>query len=307
MTTPPGNKCYAVRRVNPFVGALHVLETPLGRAQTVNGVVWELELLTTVASRDWGSLNKNSTRTIYSRYGLWSEADGVVRYPYQAEFNPVAARRQVEQLTAAVCEAASGLPFALRDDRELWLLDQHDQQPIALLASMGSQNKPAPPLPKYWKASMTGSTPSHRRFPRAQGLEEMVRRRAGFNLERCWVDRQPDGSGIMLDSGEVAAASCFPPYLLTLEWANAEQRRLAEEFIAWTAPALLTLQRLSTRSREHLERHLNVQAQSIEHHWRLYPLVLDDNLLTAARVQCRLMEANQNSAETANSRSEQHD
>ena len=94
MTVPPGSKCYAVRRVNPFVGALHVLETPLGRAQTVNGVVWELELLTTVASREWGSLNKNSTRTIYSRYGLWSEA-------------------------------APGLPVALRDNRELWLLDQH--------------------------------------------------------------------------------------------------------------------------------------------------------------------------------------
>ena len=307
MTIKGDGNCYALRRVNPFVGALHILETPQGRALTVNGVVWELELLTTVASREWGSLNKDSAEVMHCRYGLWSETDGLVRYPYQAGFDPHTSRRQVEKLTEAIREVSPGLPFAFRDNRELWLLDQQDKRPIALLASMNPQNKPVPPLPRYWKASMTGSTPSQQRFPRAHGLEEIVRRRAGFNLERRWVDRQADGSGISYDSGEFIQARAFPPYLLTLEWANADQRSLAHDFIAWTAPVLLTLQHLSSRSRERLERHLYVQAQSIEHHWRLYPQVLDKDLLTAARVQCRLMDANPNSAETANSRSEQHD
>ena len=293
MTMTANRKCYALRRVNPFVGALHILETPQGRALTVNGVVWELELLTTVASREWGSLNKNSCEVMHFRYGLWSETDGLVRYPYQAEFDPLSSRRQADKLTEAIREASPGLPFTFRDNRELWLLDQHDQRPIALLASMNPQHKPATPLPKYWKASMTGSTPSQQRFPRANGLEEVVRRRAGFNLERCWVDRQVDGSGIGYESGEIIEARAFPAYLLTLEWADADQRRLANDFIAWTAPTLLTLQHLSTHSRERLERQLSVQAQSIEHHWRLYPQILDENLLTAARVQCRLMSANQ--------------
>jgi hypothetical protein len=306
VTTTAAGSCYAVRRVNPFVGALHVLETPQGRALTVNGVVWELELLTTVASREWGALNRTSGATLHCRYGLWSEADGVIRYPYQFEFDPRASRRQAEELTAAIRKAAADLPFALRDSRELWLLDQHDQQPIALLASLTPRSEPTTPLPKYWKASMSRGTPSQQRFPQAQRLEEMVRRRAGFNLERRWIDRHGDGSGTVRDSGEVVAAHAFPPFLLTLEWRDAAQRSVADDFIAWTAPALLTLQQLPRRSRELLERRLCVQAQSIEHHWRLYPQLLDENLLKAARVQCRLMGAN-NSAAAAGSGSRQHD
>ena len=300
-------ECYAMRRVNPFVGALHILETPQGRALTVNGVAWELELLTAVESREWGSLNRNSSEVMHCRYGLWSDADGVVRYPYQAGFNPGAAERQAGKLTQAIREAAQDLPFTFRDTRELWLLDQYDKQPIALLASMNPQAKHLNPMPKYWKASLTGSTPSQQRFPRAHGLEEIVRRRAGFNLERRWVDRQADGSGIVNTTGEVLEARCFPPYLLTQEWSEHDHRRLADDFIAWTAPTLLTLQHLSTHNRGRLDRRLRVQARSIEHHWRLYPQVLDDNLLTAARVQCRLMDANQNSPETASGGSEQYD
>jgi hypothetical protein len=304
--TAIGN-CYAVRRVNPFVGALHILETPQGRALTVNGVVWELELLTTAASREWGALNRTSSETMHCRYGLWSEADGVIRYPYQFEFDPRTSRRQAEELTTDIRKAAAHLPFALHDSRELWLLDQQNQQPIALLASMTPRNEPTTPLPKYWKASMSRGTPSQQRFPQAGRLEEMVRRRAGFNLERRWIDRQSDGSGIVSDSGEVVAAHAFPPFLLTLEWDDAAQRNIADDFVAWTAPALLTLQQLSARSRELLERRLCVQAQSIEHHWRLYPQLLDENLLKAARVQCRLMGASNNSAAAAGRGGQQHD
>ena len=38
-------RCYAVRRLNPFLGVLRVVETALGSASTANGLVWHIELL----------------------------------------------------------------------------------------------------------------------------------------------------------------------------------------------------------------------------------------------------------------------
>jgi len=34
-------RAYAIRRVNPFLGVLQVIETEGGRAISANGVVWE--------------------------------------------------------------------------------------------------------------------------------------------------------------------------------------------------------------------------------------------------------------------------
>jgi len=52
-------RAYAVRRVNPFLGVLQVIETPGGRAISSNGVVWEIELRTE-RSGMWGSPNRNT-------------------------------------------------------------------------------------------------------------------------------------------------------------------------------------------------------------------------------------------------------
>ena len=65
---------------------------------------------------------------------------------------------------------------------------------------------------------------------------------------------------------------------------------LVKNYIAWVAPSLLSLQHLNKIERDRLERHLNVQAVSVEHHWHLYPETVDEKKLTAARVQCRLQK-----------------
>ncbi|MGB5585296.1 MAG: hypothetical protein WBO93_17105, partial [Gammaproteobacteria bacterium] len=66
---------------------------------------------------------------------------------------------------------------------------------------------------------------------------------------------------------------------------------LAANYIDWTAPALLTLQHLSIDERVRLEKSLNVQAISVEHHWHLYPEIIDEKAINAARVQCRLQKS----------------
>ena len=54
-----GVTAYAIRRVNPFLGVLQVIETPGGRAISANGVVWDIEVLAE-RSGGWGSLNRNN-------------------------------------------------------------------------------------------------------------------------------------------------------------------------------------------------------------------------------------------------------
>ena len=65
---------YAIRRVNPLLGVLQVIETAGGRAVSTNGVVWDIEIRAERAT-GWGSLNRNKTQVAYYRYGLWSKAN----------------------------------------------------------------------------------------------------------------------------------------------------------------------------------------------------------------------------------------
>ena len=65
---------YAIRRVNPLLGVLQVIETAGGRAVSSNGVVWDIEIRAERAT-GWGSLNQNKTQVAYYRYGLWSKAN----------------------------------------------------------------------------------------------------------------------------------------------------------------------------------------------------------------------------------------
>ena len=67
-------RSYAIRRVNPFLGVLQVIETAGGRAVSTNGVVWDIEIRAERAT-GWGSLNRNKTKVAYYRYGRWSKAN----------------------------------------------------------------------------------------------------------------------------------------------------------------------------------------------------------------------------------------
>jgi hypothetical protein len=283
---------YAIRRVNPFLGVMQVLETARARAISTNGVTWNIEVR---AERPagWGSLNRGRGEPAYLRYGLWSSQDGLVHWPMSLHHSDPALTGSCEELIEAVQGHLGQLPFVLTDRRELWLFDSEDRAPLALLASaaVGGTRQPSAE-PKRWSASFgTEGLPSQGRFPAATELEELVRRRAGFNVCRHWVLRQPDGSGVSETRAKPLAAAEFPPYLLTEDWPDARAAELVRGYFAWIAPALLTLQDLSSEERARMERCLSVQAVSVEHHWHLYPEIIDAATLRAARVQNRLHQA----------------
>lgn len=279
-------RCYAIRRVNPFLGVLQVIENEGGRAVSANGVVWDIEVR---ADKETG----RSHQVAYYRYGLWSLEDGLVSRPLAPHLDNDPLTHQCNSLIDCIQSRIKYLPFRLVDNRELWLFDKDNKRPLALLASATADSVLPSPLPKYWSSCVgANGVPSQRRHPRARELEEQVQQCAGFNIHTQWVNRLDDGSGIIEKSDIQMKAEVFPTFLLTEEWPETAQAKLATDFIEWISPSLLTLQHLSKSEREHMENNLKIQAISVEHHWHLYPEIIDDKCLQAARVQCRIQQAN---------------
>ncbi len=286
-------RAYAVRRVNPFLGVLQVIETCGGRAISANGVVWDIEVRAQRGS-GWGSLNRNNKQAAYYRYGLWSLEDGLVSRPLAPHLENDPLTHQCNSLIDCIRERLHKLPFKLEDNRELWLFDSDDRQPLALLAAITADSARPAPEPKYW-SSCIGATgvPSQHRFPASGELESLVQQRAGFNIRKHWVIRQDDNSGIIESSGTHIDADALPTFLLSEDWPEADQAKLVRDYLEWISPCLLTLQHLSSNERAHMEKNLNKQAISVEHHRQLYPAIIDKKHLIVARVQCRLLKSSQ--------------
>ena len=283
-------RAYAIRRVNPFLGVLQVVETGDGRAISTNGVVWDIELRTE-RSGMWGSLNKDIKEAVYYRFGLWSAEEGLVNRPLAPHLDREKLTSQYEFLIQSIKERLQYIPFKLLDTRELWLFDKDEQQPLALLASLKPGDKPLSPEPKYWKSCLgANGVASQYRFPAARELEKLIESTASSNVCRYWVNREEDGGGMLERGKECFSVDEFPSFLISDNWPDEGDSSLVNEYIEWIAPSLLTLQNISDVERIRLENSLNVQAVSVEHHWHLYPEMVDETKLTAARVQCRLQK-----------------
>ena len=269
---------------------MQVIESEEGRALSCNGVVWEI-LVRARQSHAREHPDLNSQRKIYYRFGMWSMDAGLLqRASSPAEdqdYFDLATR--CELLVAHVQAHHRWLPFKLEDTRELWLFDSDRHSPLALLASSRPGASLATSEPKVWTCCIgANGSPIQHRFPQARDLEAQVRLRAGCNVKRHWIKRVAGGVGVVETTGEDISADQFPALLLQENWANDVEQQRARDYIKWISPSLLTLQQLDTATRTRVENNLNVQAISIEHHWHLYPEVLNQKLLNAARVQSRI-------------------
>lgn len=67
---------HALRRLNPFLGVMQVVENAAGRALSVDGVNWEIQLRSTLPA-GWGVLNRGRGENVFFRFGVWSRAEGM--------------------------------------------------------------------------------------------------------------------------------------------------------------------------------------------------------------------------------------
>ena len=311
MTSPPVH-CHALRRVNPFLGVVQVIEGDGARAISLDGVEWEIQVETQSPDGLWGSMNAGRASRRYFRFGLWSRHAGLWRVPVNPLLDIGEMLAEQDLMLSALAEHAGALPFPLADRFELWALDA-DALPLALLATSDSAARAVKMRAEPWQAAPLTDhrfrspalaaepvRPGEAGNPRhhAAAVESLVRGAVGAAVPEQWFERLPDGSGRGLGHRVPPAladrrlpADAFPERLVRETWPAPRDAALMADYLAWLAPRLLTLQGLGDATRARIERDACAQAVALEALYPLYPRVVDRALVDAARVEARLRRA----------------
>jgi len=298
-------ECFAQRLLNPFRGSMHVIRYEAAEAVTADGVHWDIY----VTDDDLlAGLERSAHPQVGDiRYGNWSATQGLRRGPRNSsdDFRRLEAMGDMvyDQLT----RLHNRIPFPFQDRYELWLLDQ-DGQLLALLDSaIEAEDMRLDGRPE-WHAGYA----AHDRF-RSSTLQHIgagddpslnagdyltryVNACAGPQPAAQWFCRTDDGGGTGLDGmhldparvGRRLAADAFPALLLADVSHDTTHRQLIRDFLDWQAAWLLTLPHLDWHARQSLERQARRQAQIVDQLYRLYPVTVDADAITAARVEARL-------------------
>lgn len=273
---------YALRRVNPYLGMIQVIDAGSVRAYSSSGERWQ-------------------PRRVFDarQFATASEAShhcGFELLPKDA-------------LLEAIHERPA-LPFPQQDRYELWLLHRASGQPLALLRTCFWGQEREEVTDPTWRPFMPGSAHFQVGFlPRARGarpdprhcqaeLEQLVNFAARPQPSTQWFRREEDGSGLGLDGlrldpacvGRRLAADCFPELLVDeTHWPEEWQRALVCAFHDSLAPQLLVHQRLRAPTRTRLERAAQAAPRRLLDTYRMIPELLDAEGMTVAMVTARLM------------------
>lgn len=301
---------YAQRLLNPFRGMLQTIAYASAEAVSTDGVHWDIYVRNDELVKDLENSHKVQTSDI--RYGSWSKEKGLKRGPVF----PSEDFKRMEDMGAVVYEyllhAHTDLPYPLRDDYELWLLD-FEGMPLVLLDSVVFSDE----MDMYQSIDWRAGLQCRENFSSAvmqdiKGIKETqncageylaqyINALAGDNACAQWFHRQDDGSGLGLQGINMVPNledrrlpnEKFPGYFLRSKGHDENHRILIEDFFKWQAPWLLLLPGLQTDERQVLEQQARPQALIIDKQFRLYPDIVDEALIKAARVEAMLRKGQQ--------------
>lgn len=303
---------YSLRRINPLEGVVQVLERDAARAISRDGVDWEIQVETESPNTLWGSLNAGKAARRFFRFGTWSRRRGLWRVPVNPILDIGEMIEESNALIAVLESSLDQLPFPPADRFELWLLDGQSV-PLALLATTDDPRRVADLRPQPWQAApltehgfrspalaaapvRAGDADNPRRD--AAAVEALIRQTAGGNPVQQWFERNDDGGGRGLAhrappalADRELSAGQFPELPWRAGWAGDRDAALMADYLAWSAPRLLTLHGLSDDTRAALESAARQRAAVVDALWLLYPRILDRSLIDAARVEARLRRA----------------
>ncbi|MGB5278747.1 MAG: hypothetical protein WBO73_09435 [Gammaproteobacteria bacterium] len=301
--------CYSERILNPFRGVMNVIALDDAEAVTTDGVNWLLYVRDHFDTADTEPEEFAHIDNPYIRFGSWSNATGLKRAPVLSCYHYHEIQHKGERLLEVVRHYAADVPFEFRDHFELWLLDKDTQQPLALIDSACRDHDLYENDLLSWRAgnlcrrqfkpditSPDDSIDSH-----AELLNRLVNSRAGHNPSAQWFLREQNGygvglKGINLDNalvGREMSPRLFPRMFIEEHWENEGDAALVHEFINWMSPWLLLLDFLKDAQRETFECAARKHAMLVDKLHALYPKVIEEKYIKAARVEAMLRRTRQ--------------
>lgn len=302
-------KYYSQRLLNPFRGMLNTIEYNSAEAVTMNGVNWDIYVRNSALVKDLEQHNSQRIQTSEIRYGRWSKKKGLQRGPTidSDDFNEMAATGEI--VYQYLKQHSDDIPFPLRDNYELWLLDNNNK-PLALLNSVVYKEDieldqttswtTGIACQHYFKNKKIGTTPNIAHF-----LNQLINTNSNDSAQ--WILRNNDGSGTGLtginQSPELInrnfSANDIPSSLINSKLFNNNEQQFIDEYISWLSPWLLVLQSFSKKQREILESQASQYALVIEKQFLLYPEIINQKVIKSALVEA-LMRNNQTKIVTEN-------
>lgn len=260
---------YGLRRVNPYLGVIQVIDLGVVRAYSSDGKRWQ-------------------PRRVFDReyFGSVSEASHDCGFDLLPK----------DALMAAI-EDRPAIPFPLGDHYELWLLHKDTAVPLALLKTCRWQREVEDTVKDpAWHAYV----PSHgAAAQRHASLEDAVNAMARPRPRAQWFLRNSDGSGEGLGGLRVEdlqhrslPPTSFPELLVDEAlWTGSAEQSLLQDFHHDLAPLLLAHQGLSDATRNRLERASWAAPARLLDCYRMIPEVLDPDGLEVALVAAKLMRS----------------
>ncbi len=275
-------QAYSKRLLSPYKGMVQIVETERARALTLEGTDWAIQFRMDTGHSGQRDGTGPPPKKQYIRV---ANIDGSeiqrLKLPYHLDDGMV--EQQVLVLADYVKDAT--LPFPPADEYEYWLLDEKNEQPLALIYSCVKAEEMAMyPRQLEWTAtpaslSAVEKTPEELKVytpPVNYQLEQLVNARAGRNPRAAWMKRR---DSLNYD---------LPPCLVSEIWEEEEHQRLCRRFIARLAPRLLMLHELEPHDRLRLEQEAKAHALEVDRFFPLYPAVADEKLMSSIRVEARL-------------------
>lgn len=268
---------YSIRRVNPYLGVLQVVDTGEARAYSGNGRRWQVRKI-----ENPGAATERSE---------WQETGA-----------PRLVDPPVDMLAAL--ERRPRVPFAPGDRYELWLLRRDGLTPLALLRTCRWAREMEPVRDPTWRSFLPGSggfriaslpqdlAPERHR----DALERQVNLAARPRPVAQWFERHADGGGTGLVgmrvddalNGRRLGADAFPELLVDERWDSARETAVVMAYHDWNAAALLAHQNLCHETRARLESAARRRPAPLLDTYPLIPEVLDPEAMKVALVTARL-------------------
>ena len=301
--------CYSQRILNPFRGVMNIISTGGADAVTIDGRNWTLYI------HDNFDCPTDDPEEFFEiempdiRFADWNKNTGLKRSPLIASYHYSEIQAIGQALLNAVLQYADLCPYPFADKYELWLLDQKTSEPLALLDSACKQTDLYNPDILTWEAGLRCKQEFLKEFSLSdeqntnagEFLNLIINNRAGENPSAQWFYRNRFSygkglTGVNLNQqlvGRELSARIFPKMLVQEQWQDKTKESLIKAFIHWLSPYLLVLDFLRDTQREALELTAKNHALLVDKMFPLYPKVINQQVINAARVEAMMRKSNQ--------------